>query len=287
MRKNLGREAIFFGIFLAMAIFLVGMANAVQCGSQQCAGNMSITIGNSAPTIPFVNPLSAVTLNGGATKVVYVVFNASDDNGYGDLNHTTANVTLWKTGETNRSASSCTAQQNTTKVSVFNCSVTMQFYDSAGIWNISATVKDKASSTALNTTQTFTVNALDYVSQDVTAISWASASLGTNDKEADSPMTLTNGGNQNYAFLNITGYDAMNGTNIIHAENFSVDSVTGATTTQVYMVNNTAVDVTSRIAGLTTHGSSVTEQIFFYLDVPSVLPSGEYKQVASWIIKVA
>lgn len=289
MRQKLSRRAIFLGCFLFFLMAsMFSFVSAIDCATEECAGNVSITLGNTAPTIPYVAPISAVTLTGGTAKTVYVVFNASDANGYLDLNHSTANVTLWKTGETNRSASSCVAQQNTTEVTVFNCSVSMQFYDSAGAdWKVYATVKDDATSTAENTTVTFTVNALDFITQNTASVIWGAVSLGTNDEQADNTITLTNGGNQDYTVLNITGYDARNGTNVIPAENFSVDSVGGATTTQVYMVNATAVNVTSRIAGLTTHGVSVTEEIFFYLDVPNALPQGVYTQVATWKIKVA
>jgi len=288
MRQKLSRRAIFLGCLLCFLIASIfPFVSAIDCATEECAGNVSIILGNTAPTIPYVTPISTVVPTGGTTKTVYVVFNASDVNGYSDLNHSTANVTLWKTSETNRSASSCVAQQNTTQVTVFNCSVNMYFYDSAGTWNVDATVKDDYSETAENTTVTFTVDALDFITQNTASVIWGTVLLGTNDEQADNTITLTNGGNQDYTVLNITGYDAMNGTNIIHAENFSVDGEAGQTTGQVYMVNATAVNVTSAIPGLTTHGASVTEEIFFYLDVPGALPQGVYTQVATWKIKVA
>lgn len=288
MRQKLSRRAIFL---MCMCLVIASSLSFVsaECVGEECVGNVSINIGNSAPTIPYVAPISNVVLTGGTTKTIYVLFNASDDNGYLNLDHSTANVTLWKTGETNRSASSCVSQQNTTYVTVFNCSVNMYFYDSAGAdWNVYATVDDVESSTAENTTETFQVEALDYVSQGATTtISWTAVSLDTDDEEADNTITLTNGGNQDYTVFTITGYDAMNSSNIIHAENFSIDDHTGETIGQVYMINDTAVDVTPTGLTLNDHGPAVTEEIFFYLDVPGALPQGIYTQVATWKINVA
>ena len=289
MRENFSKTKLCFSIVtLFLLANMVSFASGAECTSQECTGTISLTLGNTAPTIPSVDPVSAITLNGGTSKTIYIVFNASDANGYLDIDHSTANVTISKGGEITRYANDCIAQENTTQQTVFNCSIDMQFYDSAGTdWNIDATVDDDSATTAQNNSEAFTLNSLDYITQDVTAVAWGTVNVGVNDEEADNPITLTNGGNQDYTAFDITGYDADNAGNVINAENFSVDSNTAQTTGQVYMVDGVATDVTSVIPGLTTHGEVVTEEVYFYVDMPSALPAGEYTQTSSWVIKVA
>ena len=276
-------------IGMLLLVGFVGIVGGAECTSQECAGEISLTVGNSNPTIPVVAEVSQVVLTGASTKTVYVVFNASDDNGYADLDHGTASVTLNKSGEIDRVSTSCVGQENWTKISEFNCTVTMQFYDVDGAdWEIHATVDDTSAVSAWNVSETFTVAPLDYVSSDeITTVTWAAATVETNDVEAGNTITLTNGGNQDYTSLDITGYDATLNDDTIYAANFSVDAEASQTEGQVYMVNDTVTDVSGVIAGLTDHGAAITEEIFFYVDVPAAIATGEYAQVKSWVIKVA
>jgi hypothetical protein len=249
---------------------------------------MNVTIGNVAPTIPEVYPVSAITLNGGTTKLVTILFNASDDNGYSDLDFATAQVSLSKIGEATRTSSSCGATVNYTTISTISCDVTLQFYDGDGSWIINATIDDLASATAINDTTTATINALDYVTQDVTYVAWTTATLGIDDNEADNTITLTNGGNQAYPNFDITGQNATGQTfaDVIDADKFSVDNETAKTSGQVYMISNTPVDVTSKLS-LNSKGASVTEEIFFYVDIPLGIVADSYLSDSAWAIQVS
>ncbi|MBR9705964.1 hypothetical protein GOV14_02945 [Candidatus Pacearchaeota archaeon] len=294
MKLNKGVMPLILSIILAIGILVViGSINAAECGSQDCSGSMSLVLGNSAPVITFVNITgsSTVVLNGGTTKTVYVIFNVTDNNGYADINSSTSNVTFSKPGETTRgSASSCVNLANTTLTSQFNCTVSLQFYDGAGSWIINATIDDsnQSDSSATNGSINATVSALDYVSQDVSAVSWTSVTTGTNDQEAAAAMVLTNGGNQNYTNISIKGFDATGGSNseVIFAENFSVDPDTGQSSGQVYMVNDTYTDV-AVLTGLTNYGASSTENVYFYVDTSSGLQPDTFTSDSSWSILVS
>jgi len=279
---------ITIGILLVFN-FIPMVITAEECVGQGCNSNMTIVIGNEAPTIPYVMEVSAVTLNGGTTVEVEVSFNATDNNGFDDLDATKANVTFSKAGETDRTASNCRAVQNTTLTSVINCTITMQFYDTDGAdWAINASIRDDTGVYAENLTTFVTVNTLDYVSQDILAITWGAVTAGSDDNEADNTITLTNGGNQDYPYLNITGYDASGDVSgsLITAESFSVSNVTGQTLGQIYMVNDTTTDVTANLS-LVNHGVSVTEEIFFYVDLDIGLPADTYRSDADWVIQVS
>jgi len=111
---------------------------------------------------------------------------------------------------------------------------------------------------------------------------------GTDDNEADNTITITNGGNQVYANFDITGQNATGQTftDLINADKFSVDNLGGQTSGQVYMISNTPVDVTSKLS-LNSKGASVTEQIFFYADIPSGIRADTYLSDTAWAIQLS
>jgi len=283
------KTKLFVGMsIIALMFAFLPLVRADVCVGQNCPANINLTIGNVAPTIPYVVPGSAITLNGGTTKVVTVTFNATDDNGYADLNFATAKVELIK-GVVTRTSSACIPVLNGTITSTIDCTVTLNFYDEAGAdWMVNATIKDLANAPAENSSNVATVNSLDYVTQDVTYFAWASATLGTNDVEANNPITLTNGGNQNYATMNIKGQKAVGEVYLdeIGADKFSVSNLTGQTTGQIYMINNTNVDVSSML-NLNTHGASVTKNIYAYVNVPTGISADTYLSSSAWTISLA
>lgn len=284
--RNKTKMLVVIPVF-ALMFAILPLISADTCVGQNCNATINLTIGNVAPTIPYVFPVSAVTLNGGTTKNVYVQFNATDDNGYADLNFATAQVRLIN-GIVTRTSSSCSSIVNTTFTSTLNCTIALNFYDDAGVWTINATISDLQSIEAENSTTSVTVNALDYVTQDVNYFNWASATLGANDVEAGNPITLTNGGNQDYATLNIKGQNATGVTyaDVINANRFSVDDQTGQTTGQIYMVADTNVDVSS-ILNLNSHGASVTKNIYAYVDVPTGIRADSYLSNTAWTISLS
>ena len=279
------------GILLVVVMGLMlmsGFVMAAECSGQDCSADADVTVDNAAPTIGTVNAPASITLNGGTTKVVIVNFTATDTNGVGDLNDSTAQVTLSKAGETDRSSTvACSILSSSGTDTEYSCSITMQFYDGAGSWNVNASVEDNTGVLVYNDSQSSTVNALDYITQDVTSVSWSSVSVGTNDAESTAPIVLTNGGNQDYSNVSIKGYGATGTTysDTIAANLFSVDDQTGQTTGQTYMSSGVYVQAT-QLTGLNTHGAAVTENIYFYLDVPNVAPD-TYNSDTTWSILVS
>lgn len=237
------------------------------------------TIVQNIPTIYFVEQVSAVTLNGGTTKTVQVLFNVS----YSNVKSETANVSFSKAGETTRYASSC---NNNTFSNQFNCSVNMQFYDSAGAdWLINATINSTEDDIMSNSSIQFTVNSLDYITQDTSSINWSSIYANTNDNEADFPINLTNGGNQNYNNISLKAYNSTGAveSQVISASSFSVDALTGQTAGQTYMSEGVYVQALD-LTGLNSHGVSVIESIYFYVDLPT-LKADTYTSDSGWVIK--
>jgi hypothetical protein len=243
---------------------------------------------DNPPQITQVQPIGDITLSQFTTKTVDVLFNVTDQNGYTDLNDSLAWCRLSKTGEVNRTSSSCIAQDQSGNDLVYNCSIGMYYYDSSGIWNIICYAEDVGGLNDTNNTETATVNPLNYVVQDLTALNWTDLAPANNDEEAQSPLILTNGGNQEYTDFNITSQNATYSSNIIPNNKFMIDNETGLSSGQTYL-NDSGVDWSEgNLARCTSPCSSnSTEVAYFYVDTPTGILSGVYNSIANWSIEIS
>ncbi len=174
---------------------------------------VEIWIGNIGPTMMFDNSSSCTLLGTdptvGGTKLVWFVFNVTDNNGEDDINetHMFFNITLGKAGEgPMRTNATCTnISKDTTKNMVrFNCSVKMWYFDNASSnWNLSATAQDVAKSTVTNHSTMFTYNELSSLNFPVAWINFSSLALGATD-QASTALILNNTGNDDFDQVNIT-----------------------------------------------------------------------------------
>jgi parallel beta-helix repeat protein len=235
--------------------------------------------GGGAPVsigIPWVQSISSITLTGGTTKNVYIAFNVTGD----DINSSSGQIVL-KNGVESRTSNSCSNISST-----YNCTIVFQFYDSAGSWNINATIKDTSNNLAVNDTTSTTVNALDYITQDITSLSWTSLAVGSNDNEASVPMILSNKGNQDYSNISIKAYNCtgQSYSDKIPATKFSNDNVTGATSGQTYLQEDIYIQNT-KLTKLNQHGASISQSIYFYVDIPLNIRADTYISDNTWKIK--
>lgn len=273
---KMNRSAFAVVVLLALAISL-----AVYAGSD--THTTSFDVGNANPTITNVESVAAVDLNPGTTTDVYVLFNASDNNGYADLNFSSAQVVLSKAGESDRTSSSCSAIANGTIESRINCTIAMQFYDDDGSWTINVSIADNAAALAYNDTTTVTVNALDDILLNDTAISCGSALASPSSDNGCDVFKITNRGNQNYASLNYTGYnfdDDLTGTYVINVGNMSVnvtDSALGQS-----LVDSAPITITDAVL---PDGASSDEVIYPYIDIPSGMPADTFTATSDFTIE--
>ncbi len=244
-----------------------------------CCLNIS-HVSNNAPTISNIETISAVTLVAGSTKEINILFNATDADGTSDINENTANATVSKAGETSRHNYSCTKVSEQDNTIRFNCSIQMYFYDGDGTWNVNVSIQDNSEVWAIDdTTRTFTVNTLDDVDIDDTTINWNNVQASADDVEGDA-ITFTNKGNQNYVTIQVTGQDATDGSHTITAENFSIDTVSEATSGQDYLQDGNPITFDGSSLN---KGASSTEVMYTYLDVPTLL-AGTFTSVSDWQI---
>ncbi|MBR9692476.1 hypothetical protein GOV07_00945 [Candidatus Woesearchaeota archaeon] len=277
--ENSNHWATPFFFFLLLALFLTPALVFVYADTDTFTA--SVTVNNLPPSV-VVDTGQSITGQVAGSRVVYVLFNASDPNGGGDLNTTSAQITINKTGNTDRTSSSCALDSiidvNTRR---YNCSVTIWFYDEAGTWTINASIEDNTSNEATNNSVTLTMNVLDGVSVIQASVGFT-GTPGTNDiASSPEPQQLNNTGNLGYTQINITAFDFASGANRISVGNVTTN-VTDSNGPGQQLVNNTAFTIAN--AAL-PRGDNSLEDMYFWLDIPSGTPPGTYNAQSNWILE--
>jgi len=270
--------------FMALMIYFV--TADTECVGQDCSVGTSLTVGNSAPTIINVETGITVTLTGeSTTNTANVTFNVTDTNGFADINDSTAQCVGFKSGESSRTSSNCAPLVQSGNDASYDCAVDFQYFDAAASnWAWNCTISDNSAVNATNDTVSFTINALNFVDVNVTTVSWAVVNPNITDEEADDPINLDNGGNQDYETAFVTAFNATDGgSNVIPASVFSLYNLTGQTAGQTYMAENVSTNITSFFT--LQHGNTASEDIFVYVDMPSV-PTGSYTSTSNWLIDI-
>ena len=259
---------------------------------------LNITIGNSAPTISFVQAISATDPTIGTSKTITFNFTATDSDGAGNINTSTAAGYLQRSGETTRSNTSCSNWASSGNNVNFTCMIDMWYYDQNGAWTINTTIRDINSATGTNSSTTFTYNLLTAMNMSPSSLSWASVGLTATDTGSNNdPIQINNTGNDAGLNINVTAINLqgeVTTTQYIFANNFTVESASeGCSGTA--MVNATTTNVTSALLnrGNNTlnynNDTSGQEQIYFCLKgVPQDISSQSYSSAAAgpWTVAV-
>ncbi len=255
-------------------------------------------VSNVAPTIEWVQTISAQDPSIGTTKSIIFNFTATDINGINDIDNSTAAAYFQRAGEITRSNNSCLPRNASTNSITFTCTIDMWYWDENGAWTINATIQDNSAEYAKNSSETFTYNILTAMVISPTEINWPEINLPDTDTGSnDDPITINNSGNAEPLNINITAYNLQGEettTQYIYANNFTVgDTDQGCSGTA--MVNATSTNVTSVVLHKGNHSlnynnaTSGQEQIYFCLKgVPQDISSQSYSSTAygAWEIKI-
>ncbi len=251
-----------------------------------------VTMTNRGPIITLVN-ISNVTPVGGNIVTIDIGFNVSDEDGFADLNDTSAKINITYRG-VGRSSSSCTANDYAgTNSSLYICTITFYYFDnSSGQWNINASIGDGSSNMTYNSTWNLTVSSLSAMVIQ-TNLTFSGAVLGQQDKAATTALILNNTGNQDFGPVNVTAYDLVgmsDSTKYIAVGNFTVNTTDAEAGKGNQLVNKTAVTVSGSIL---PHKSTLldtigNESLYFWLDVPTsaVISAQSYNSTTLWTIIV-
>jgi len=261
--------------------------------------SLNITIGNSAPTIEWVETIASTPPTDDGTKTITFNFSATDIDGYTNINVSTAEARFELAGETTRNAS-CTNWSQENNIVNFTCAVDMFYFDKAdNSWIINVTVFDINSARGINASTVFTYEVHTGLKVSPPSVNW-SAEIGIQETDTGStndPLTVNNTGNDDAVSLNVTAYNLrgeVTTTEFIYANNFTVENESqGCTGTE--MVNASSINVTSAILYSGNHSfnynnaTSGQEQMYFCLrGVPQDISPQSYSSSAygSWQIEV-
>ncbi len=228
------------------------------------------------PTIDNVTSVSPVTLNAGTTKTVLINFTASDPDGTGNFDNSSALVNFTN-GSVSRTGG-CTPNTWDSDTIQYNCSVLLQYYDTAGVWGINVSVSDKDLNNASNATTTLTVNTLVSIGVPP-SYGFGSLSPGTTTAGADNPFVVENNGNTHFSTINITGYTLTLGTASIAVGNVTMNSTDN---TGTRLVNATPVILENSSLPVENDSVVTNRSIYFYITVPQVTTAGIYSALQNW-----
>lgn len=160
--------------------------------------DVSVTVGNAAPTIVSVSAIPAVTLLAGTTKDVTFQFTAEDTNGAADLDDTTASASFSFGGEPTRSSvpvTGCVAGAPSGNQITYTCTITMQYFDDNGAWTVTVSVDDLSAVTATDSSTTVTINLLRDITISPAIITFPATTQSATNLLSSSDTTITNLGN--------------------------------------------------------------------------------------------
>lgn len=236
--------------------------------------NLSISVGGgNAPQI-MIYPSWMTDVSGGLNEgpistLVTIKFQASDAEGYANINDSTAMIKFTKSGEQTRQAMcSRITGESIGNYANYTCDVTMWWFDGAGNWNINASISDLNNNYEENSTEMFSVGATTGFVSSPTALTWPQINPGAINQPANEMMTLNNTGNiqRNIAINSTNLYGETDDTKALYAGNFSVDISAGCGGTAMNRyVETQVISATLPKGNYTLNDGTGQEQLYFCL----------------------
>ncbi len=235
--------------------------------------NITSAVKNHAPQIIIVENDTMIGLGSGPNEAplstsIQINFTAYDEEGFGDLQDSYAQINFTKSGEDTRENLSCqwVADYNTNYAN-YTCNVTMWWWDSSGTWDITAFINDSQGESAVNDSKTFYLGTTDGFYLSLTNLTWTEIIAGGTNLEAIEQIILNNSGNMNKSIevntTNLKGED--NPDYALYAGNFSVKNTAGCGGTP--MVWHSFENITSTYlpkGNYTTNDNSTGQEVLFF-----------------------
>ncbi len=233
-------------------------------------------------------------------------FLVTDPDGTGDLDDTTANLTLIKSsgsGTIGNMSTNTTCYANAdvdSDTANYTCTVQIQYWFLAGAWNLTAGIRDLKGAQSTNTTN-FTLQETTAIVISPLSIAFSQITLGQeNVTSSNDPLVINNTANDDIASGNVrmTGVDLIGevtSSRTISANNFTVDIDTGGSpaaecTAGTQLVNATATGIASSVlaAGNRSASLGIEELYICFNKVPTGLTPQAYSTVngTAWTVSV-
>jgi DNA-directed RNA polymerase specialized sigma24 family protein len=261
---------------------------------------ITVSTSNTAPQIVLVENQTMTSLVSGPNEgplptYVYINFTAYDEQGFTDLDLSSARINFSLSGEEIRS-NSCTNLVNySTYYANFSCNVTMWWFDGSGTWNINATILDLGSLSAKNDSTNFYIGATTGIQAYPTSLTWTSITAGLTDQLAsNNPVLVNNTGNVGkHLEVNSTNlFGETTPTQALWAGNFSVNvanACNGISMSDHAFANITTADLPKGNFTV-NNGTAGQEQLYFCIEqTGSELTAQQYStgNQGSWTIRIA
>lgn len=258
--------------------------------------SLSITVGNTAPTITFVSAIPTQSVTELGTTTIPVTFLASDTDGAANLNNASASAQFNRTGETTRADLDCTAVGTVDATTVnYSCSIDMWYWDANGDWSINVTVRDINSALASDDVTVFTLDLTTAMQMNPTSLAWNSLSpTDTDELSTSNPITINNtanrditDGNVEVTALNLQGETTTS--EYLLAEDFSVNTANACEGTAMVHSTATGVSGATVTAGNLTAGNGQEDLYFCLEEVTGGISSQTYSTtgLGEWTVAVS
>jgi len=271
--------AIFLFFILITIIITPALIPVLGVAGNVTQFNVTLTVNSGSPNITYVYAISD-SPNEGTTKTVSLYFNATHPNGVANIPATGATIRINQSGVTIPAGACILKATDSVTLNMFECNITLNYYNLPGAWTINATITDQAANVATNTSIAYT-NGNTYGILLKTPNIGFSGSPGTNDVSAtQNPQYVNNTGNVLFSQINLTAYNLQSGSNFIGAGNFTANTTSSSGPGHV-LANNTGVILSD--SGIAVQGS---RNIYIYADIPAGTSNGTYTNLDDWIITV-
>ena len=288
------KKSVIIIVLAALLLMPLASAGFFEWITGKVTGDTNVTVeivSNNAPTITTVNVTTGSTFpnaEGSAQLVININFSVNDIDGAGDIitSSALANLTKDAVQRKNQTCQVLSTDEGN-KIVNFACNITIFYFDVSGDWTLQVSASDSFGAVAVDTSQTFTLGLLTSLSISPNKISWSGLTAGSFDKTAG-PTILNNTGNFNFTLITLNATHLTKEgdvSNIIGIGNFTVnasDAALGAcnSTNQILqdginvpiLLHGSNLDL---LSGNYT-GETGAEEVFYCLDVPSSISSGNY-----------
>ncbi len=254
--------------------------------------NVSVFI-NQAPQVIFVSNISNVDPIEAGTTAVNFDTTVYDANGFTDINFSSISANFTRNGAA-RLIDNCS---NTANYSAYyanlTCTITMWYFDSPGMWNVSVGINDNANAFGTNTSTYFQLNQLQAIVIYPQQIDFGSLTTNSYNSTANSPISINNTGN-----ANLTEKIAVNAINLggetfaenyLDVKNISTSAISGGSCAGNALQNSSDIIINGFVleAGNLSAGQAQANS-YYCLKSAKGLPTQIYstKNLGGWTIKV-
>jgi hypothetical protein len=284
---------ICFALLLAIPFASAGLWNLITGKAAEQPTDVNIPIGNTAPTIPFVEAISAQNPTEATYTDITFKFEAYDHDNSTDLDDATALAKFTSGGEVTRSVT-CTVDSSSGNYRNYTCTVRMWYFDGAGAWNVNVTVADLSAARAENNTASFTYNELTAFVLSPSTLTWTTLIPSATDQGASNdPSILNNTGNHisNDIRINATTLKgSTDTTKTISPGNFTSKFADPACDGDQLLTSDfkTIASATLPRGNLSAGSGTAQEDLYYCLDVPASVTKQTYTTTANgaWTIKI-